>query len=95
MLEREPPLYVGSPGMPCPPPGDLSGPGMEPGSPALQADSYRLSHQGRMGLAPKFIRLFRKMLWQNPKELLGQPNTVFVSDQLQQWPPCLGPRHLE
>ena len=26
-------------GLPCPPPGDLPGPGMEPGSPALQADS--------------------------------------------------------
>ena len=26
-------------GLPCPPPGDLPDPGMEPGSPALQADS--------------------------------------------------------
>ena len=25
-------------GLPCPPPGDLPDPGMEPGSPALQAD---------------------------------------------------------
>ena len=36
-------------GLPCPPPGDLSGPEMEPASPetaALQADSLLLSHQG-------------------------------------------------
>ena len=26
-------------GLPCPPPGDLPDPGVEPGSPALQADS--------------------------------------------------------
>ena len=34
-------------GLPCPPPGDLPDPGMEPRSPALQADPfYHLSHQG-------------------------------------------------
>ena len=36
-------------GLPCPPPGDLSDPGIElasPVSPALQADSLPLSHQG-------------------------------------------------
>ena len=35
--------------MPFPSPGDLSDPGIEPGSPTLQADAlplYRLSHQG-------------------------------------------------
>ena len=32
-------------GLPFPPPGDLSNPGTKPGSPALQVDSYRLSHQ--------------------------------------------------
>ena len=32
-------------GLPCPPPGDLPDPGVEPGSPALQADSLPLSHQ--------------------------------------------------
>ena len=35
--------------LPCPPPGDLSGPEMEtasPETPALQADSLLLSHQG-------------------------------------------------
>ena len=33
-------------GFPCPPPGDLPNPGIEPPSPALQADSLLLSHQG-------------------------------------------------
>ena len=34
-------------GLPFPSPGDLSHPGIEPRSPALQADSLPLSHQGR------------------------------------------------
>ena len=37
-------------GLPCPPPGDLPDPviqPMSPVSPALQADSLSLSHQGR------------------------------------------------
>ena len=33
-------------GLPCSPPGDLPNPGIEPWSPALQADSLSLSHQG-------------------------------------------------
>ena len=33
-------------GLPCPPPGDLSNPGFEPGSLALQADSLLTEHQG-------------------------------------------------
>ena len=33
-------------GLPFPSPGDLPDPGIEPGSPALQADSLHLSHQG-------------------------------------------------
>jgi len=32
--------------VPCPPPGDLSNPGIKPVSPALQADSLLLSHEG-------------------------------------------------
>ena len=35
-----------SSGLPFPPPGDLPGPGIEPRSPVLQADSLLLSHQG-------------------------------------------------
>ena len=33
-------------GLPFPPPGDLPDPGIEPVSPALQADSLPLSHRG-------------------------------------------------
>ena len=33
-------------GLPCPPPGDLPNPGIQPRSSASQADSYHLSHQG-------------------------------------------------
>jgi len=33
-------------GLPCPPPGDLPDPGIEPLSPALQTDSLPLSHLG-------------------------------------------------
>ena len=32
-------LQMGKLGMPCPPPGDLPNPGIEPGSPSLEADS--------------------------------------------------------
>ena len=35
-------------GLPFPPPGDLSSPGIEPASPALQADPLPLIHQGSM-----------------------------------------------
>ena len=34
-------------GLPCPPPGDLLNPGIEPMSPASEADYLPLSHQGR------------------------------------------------
>ena len=34
-------------GLPFPPPGDLPDPGIEPSSPALQADSLPLSHLRR------------------------------------------------
>ena len=33
-------------GLPLPSPGNLPNPGIEPGSPALKADSLLLSHQG-------------------------------------------------
>ena len=36
-------------GLPCPPPGDLPDPGIEPRSPTLQTDSLPLSHQGIPG----------------------------------------------
>ena len=48
------PLSMGFPrqeyqsGLPCPPPGDRPDPGIEPTSPALQADSLLLSQQGSL-----------------------------------------------
>ena len=33
--------------LPCPPPGDLSNPGIEPGSPELQADSLPTETPGK------------------------------------------------
>ena len=41
-------------GLPCPPLGDLPNSGIEPVSPALQSDSYPLSHYG----SPKWSSLF-------------------------------------
>ena len=35
-------------GLPCPPPGDLPDPGIEPAFPDLQADSLLLNHQGSL-----------------------------------------------
>ena len=52
IVARQAPLSMGFSlqeywsGLPFPPPGDLPDPGIEPGSPALQADSLPLSHQG-------------------------------------------------
>ena len=34
-------------GLPCPPPGDLRDPGIKPGSPALQADSFTAEPPGK------------------------------------------------
>ena len=37
-------------GLPCPPPGDLPNPGIEPGFPALQADSLPSEPPGKPSL---------------------------------------------
>ena len=42
-------------GWPCPPPGDLPNPGMEPGSPTLQADSLPSEPPGKPWLLSKFV----------------------------------------
>ena len=44
--------------LPFPSPGDLPDPGMEPGSPALQADFYHLSHHGRWCLREALSNYF-------------------------------------
>ena len=42
-------------GLPCPPPGDLPDPGIEPRSPALQADSLLFEPPGKP-YAHKFVK---------------------------------------
>ena len=57
-------------GVPFPSPGDLPHPGIEPGSPALQADSLSLSHQGEklLFIIPKrFLMKRRPWLYWVPK----------------------------
>ena len=45
-------------GLPCPPPGDLPNPGIKPLSPALQADSLPMSHQGSL-----YIYIYLLFFW--------------------------------
>ena len=42
-------------GLPFPPPGDLSDPGMDPGSPALQAESLPIEPQGKPYSLPQTL----------------------------------------
>ena len=54
-------------GFPCPPPGDLSNPGIElasPVSPALQMDSLPLSHQGSLQLYIKYQQSLVSIIFQ-------------------------------
>ena len=44
-------------GVPCPPPGDLPDPGVEPASPALKAESFLLSHQG----SPRYMCMYNQI----------------------------------
>ena len=46
-------------GLPCPSPGDLSNPGTEPGSPALQADSLLSEQPGKL---PKRTEIYFSFL---------------------------------
>ena len=73
---------------PFPSPGDLPNPGIEPRPPALQADSLPAEPQGKnelysndreraevFGWPKSSFRSFHCVLWKNPKEIFGQPNT--------------------
>ena len=56
-------------GLPCPPPGDLPNPGIEPGSPALQADSW-------LSEPPGIWDVWGKALGINQFKLVGE---IFLS----------------
>ena len=53
-------------GLPCPPPGDLPGPGIEPGSPALQVDSLPTKLPGKPNLWDSGFQTFLgfRILWE-------------------------------
>ena len=84
-------------GLPCPPPGDVPNSGIEPRSPALQADFLHRSHQGSLGwyycpsLKDSLLLLFSyfspsPQLWKPslfPPEESGC-NTTFTVRQLQE-----------
>ena len=58
-------------GLPCPPPGDLPNPGIEPESPVspvLQADSLLLSHQESPNSSYNYIYLKKKTNFKNVQE---------------------------
>ena len=74
-------------GLPCPSPGDRPNAGIEPGSPAQQADSYRLSHQGSpLELSPPgdlvtLLGLPDVPCWLSKGPVsLGDPEMVFPTD---------------
>ena len=50
-------------GLPFPPLGDLPNPGIKPRSPALQADSLPLSHQGSLGFLYIFMICNAAVQW--------------------------------
>ena len=73
--------------LPCPPPGDLPNPGIEPGSPTLQADSLPSELPGKPRVILKHLALcptWRKCSWNvsmcpgcfKSSELLGKPSWV-------------------
>ena len=66
-------------GLPCPPPGDFSNPGIEPVSPALQVDSLPLNHQGSQEIDPhKYNQLiFDK---EASKEIQCRKDSLFNND---------------
>ena len=52
--------------MPCPPPGELPDPGIEPASPVLQADSFPLSYWGSTPLQESTLTFFKQRFCHTP-----------------------------
>ena len=73
-----------SSGLPCPPPGDLLDPGIEPASPALQADSLLLGHQGSLhGNTAPDINHSGQVCWSAVRVNQGEGILVRVLDGIQ------------
>ena len=72
-------------GLPCPPPGDLSNPGIEPTSPALAGSSLPLSHQGSpVGLYSCCLNVLpSSFLFNLPGEILKKRERDFFHWVLQ------------
>ena len=66
-------------GLPCPLPGDLPDPGIEPGSPALQADSLPLSHWGSLSRQSGVLKSQKKMHRQQQMRVIHWPSKRTVS----------------
>ena len=67
-------------GLPFPSPGDLPDPGIEPGSPALQADALPSESPGKPLYQRGFLRLLANEIWQwghcvHLKEITANPAT--------------------
>ena len=76
-------------GLPCPLPGDPPNPGIQPASPALQADSLPLSHWGSPQLAcvySGFLKRTQRVFRATPFVYLFLAST---RDKLGQWPGIL------
>ena len=86
-VAHQAPLSMGFPrqeywsGLPCPSPGDLPDPRMEPlspGAPALQADSLPLSHQR----SPRYVYIYIYMNWFTQWRRLRSPIDIGMIDTL-------------
>ena len=69
-------------GLPCSPPGSLPDPGIEPASPALQADSLPFEPPGKPFTAMTPFEIVTSLSWQTFHESSGDFNLVDTSKTL-------------
>ena len=65
-------------GLPCPPPGDLPNPGIEPTSPALQVASLPAEPQGKPGCYT-FLKILLKKNKNKQVKVMAASNSLLVS----------------
>ena len=75
-------------GLPCPPPGDLPDPEIEPASPALQADSLPMSHHGNPFLVHRWPQFCCGITWRREEGALWNIHKAQISFMtvLPSWP---------